>query len=135
MKVGLIETCKEIVALEDNFILDMGDFEDAGHECGTSYCIAGRLAHLDGYPKGFAGHYSGFNYEGYSLHKIGSRFATSEGNEVWSFLFSAWWPDSLLAAKERAQYVMDTGGVPIGWSYKEATGDLDDGELLEWSKP
>ena len=49
MKVGLIETCKEIVALEDNFILDMG--------------------------------------------------------------------------------------VPSGWDYEEATGDLADGELLEWSKP
>ena len=53
MKVGLIETCKEIVALEDDFILDMGYFENSCNKCGTSYCIAGRLAHLDGYPKEF----------------------------------------------------------------------------------
>ena len=142
MKVGLIETCKEIVALQDDFILDMEYFEDASNLCGTSYCIAGRLAHLDDYPKEFMEEFEFitsnegvFNCARYSTTKIGDTdtpyFADSE---TWSFLFSELWPDNLIAAKERAQYVIDNGGIPEGWCLDEAEEAMDEDGRLFWSK-
>lgn len=125
MKTGLIETCKEIVELED-FNLNMSKFK-AENECGTAYCIAGRLAALDGYPDGYEDEYGytvdGFDYIVYSYEKIGEEYCDyEEVSANWWFLFDQDWPNSLEDAKRRAQYIIDNGKIP----------DDFNGDVKEW---
>lgn len=119
----LRKTCERIVALEDNFILKMGSFTSLHHNvddhqiilsgehpCGTTYCIAGILAHLDGYPEQYSERdRSDFDYHAYIIGSLmddipGSRLTHYHYNE---WLFSSSWPNSLEYAKIRAQYLLD----------------------------
>jgi hypothetical protein len=107
------ETLKRILELKDDFKLDLTMFKrgNSQNECSTSYCIAGRLAYLDNYPEEYSDGLF-FDYISYSsdlieVHRLDSA--------LWKFLFSGNWPNSLIHAKERAQYVLDTGDVPEGW--------------------
>ena len=117
MKTGLISTCKEIVALED-FNIEMKRFEGE-NDCGTCYCVAGRLAMLDGHPEKYYRQFA-FDYVEYSYNKLEASYdsRTEDDVRLWYFLFSEQWSDSLKDAKERAQYVIDNGGsIPKHWNY------------------
>lgn len=118
MKTGIINTCKEILELKDDFTLDMCMFERDIH-CGTSYCIAGRLAYLDNYPKKFYDcDYEVFEYLAYSLFKIehgGCEFSSGSDSPIWTFLFGEEWPSCLEHAKRRAQYLIDNKGQVPEW--------------------
>ena len=112
MNPKLKDTLERIVALEDNFILDMKDFKSTPHECDTSYCIAGRLAYLDGYPEKYKKSDNRFYYCNYS----GDLLCSEMFSDLWYFIFSSGWEDSLSHAKSRAQYVLDNDGeIPKGW--------------------
>lgn len=109
------QTAKRILELEDNFKLNMTMFCSLNnslneeHECGTTYCLAGILAHQDGYPKEYISCISGyFFYWSYSEDLIGFGIEENE----WRFLFSEFWSNSLEHAKKRAQYVLENDACP-----------------------
>lgn len=87
--------------------LSLEDLRREAHECGTTFCIAGRLAHIDGFPEAYwcEDH---FDFTHYSSDICGYDFFSTE----WDFLFAPWWPDDLDAAKERAAYVLEHGSAP-----------------------
>lgn len=62
---------------------------------------------LDGFPDKFWSEDT-FNFTQYSTEISGRSFFSAE----WDFLFAAWWPDDLGAAKERAAYVIKHGAAP-----------------------
>lgn len=106
------KTAHRILNLED-FDVDMVCFSNIAnhlslenlrrraHECGTTFCIAGRLAHIDGFPEAYWRE-DHFDFTSYSSDLCGHYFTSAE----WDFLFSMSWPDSLQAAKDRATYVL-----------------------------
>ncbi len=110
----ILETCKRILELEE-FNLEMKTFCSdrlrlkEEHTCGTSYCISGRLAHLDGYPREYIDEKVKFNYGSYSLDLV--QYDTT----IWRFLFSPSWNNSLEHAKKRAQYIIDHKSAPEDW--------------------
>lgn len=111
-------TAQRILDLEP-FNIDMVNFssinvhrdpeymERKAHECGTTFCLAGRLAALDGFPTKFWSE-DVFSFTHYSSDICGYGFFSTE----WDFLFAPWWPDDLDAAKERAAYVLEHGSAP-----------------------
>ena len=107
------KTCERILALDD-FDIYMGAFKTE-HECGTSYCIAGRLAFLDGFPSEFNYFFKftripKFSFSQYSWSLI-------QHNEmIWSWLFDSSWPNSLEHAKQRAAYLIKYGAVPYDFT-------------------
>lgn len=108
------ETLQRIIDLEP-FHIDMTNFcsEDKvlqEHVCGTTYCIAGRLAHLDEYPEEYRGVWGEeFNYDLYSASLLDSN---REIPGLWSYLFDPCWPDDLESAKDRARYVLENERLP-----------------------
>ena len=93
------------------------------HECGTSYCIAGRLAFLNGYPDEFKlaidsnGKYE-FSYDAYSSSLV------EKSGIFWSWLFDASWPNSLDHAKQRASYLIKHGAVPHDFKLLRTEGEF-----------
>ena len=122
MNISIMDTCKEILELEDNFELDMSVYYEHTDKYGnTSYCIAGRLAYLDGYPKAFYNNLTNkFDYLSYSLSKLGDpdwKTKVGSKNPAWVFLFEEEWPNSLNHAERRAQYLLDNQGQVPDWFY------------------
>jgi hypothetical protein len=122
------QTAKRIMELGD-FDVDMvcfsnisnhsslEDLRRKAHECGTTFCIAGRLAHIDGFPEAYwCGDH--FDFTGYSTDQCGHGLMSEE----WDFLFSMSWPDSLQAAKERAGYVLEHDDSPCVSEWEEKWG-------------
>lgn len=116
------QTAKRILELEDNFNLEMRSFCSSHpfiqekHERETTYCLAGWLAYLDGYPEEYRG--IKFKHRKYSADLIGYSCYTDE----WGFLFSANWSNSLEEAKKRAQYVLDNNSYPNKKCWKSKWG-------------
>lgn len=125
MPYQLIQTAKRILRLEETFQLDMsiyctnGDdlerlLDKAEHSCGTSYCLAGYLAHADGYPKKYRYADSigpAFDYTKYSKVLIGED-PNTHTSANWDWLFDSEWENSFEQAKARAQYVVDNHCIP-----------------------
>ena len=112
MNDKLKQTLERILALEDDFKLEMGSFETV-NSCGTSYCIAGILAAKDNYPKQFISDVTGkIEYIRYSYDLVNG------SDDIWDFLFSIQWPNCLAHAKKRAQYVLDNGDAPEDFNFK-----------------
>ncbi|KPW03219.1 hypothetical protein AN390_01294 [Pseudoalteromonas sp. P1-11] len=121
-------TAKRILELEP-FEVDMVCFSNISNhsslenlrqranECGTTFCIAGRLAHIDGFPDEYwcEDH---FNFTGYSTELCGHSLMSEE----WDFLFSMNWPDSLQAAKRRAAYVLEHDASPCKSEWEDKWG-------------
>lgn len=108
------ETLQRIIDLEP-FHINMTAFcsEDKvlqEHTCGTTYCIAGRLAHLDNYPDEYRDSpHEDFNYDAYSTDILDD----SKGIQgLWTYLFDPGWPDDLESAKDRARYVLENERLP-----------------------
>lgn len=93
------------------------DLRRKAHECGTTFCIAGRLAHLDGFPEEYwcEDH---FDFTGYSTDLCGHGLMSEE----WDFLFNMNWPDSLQEAKKRATYVLLHDHSPCMSEWEEEWG-------------
>ncbi|GEK54221.1 hypothetical protein [Pseudoalteromonas espejiana] len=121
-------TAKRILELEP-FEVDMVCFSNISNhtslenlrqranECGTTFCIAGRLAHIDGFPQEFwcEDH---FDFTGYSTELCGKGLMSEE----WDFLFSMNWPDSLIEAKKRAAYVLKHDASPCTSEWEDKWG-------------
>lgn len=79
--------------------------------CGTCFCLAGWLAHIDEYPVKYRyGSGNLFDHTAYMYDLV-----SGEGEDILKkteFLFSVNWPDDLAEAKRRAQYVLDNGTYP-----------------------
>ena len=85
------------------------------HDCNTTYCAAGYLAHEDNYPDQYVGRDTQnpeigdcFRYQQYSENLIGFDRESLE----WTFLFHHDWPDNLASLKMRAKYVLENGKCP-----------------------
>lgn len=144
----LVETAKKILALpEVKHSVNMRKFHDGAalkeenlekikkqpNKCGTAFCIAGWLALYDDFPVKHRtlnpespSEVFGFDYVRYSEEL--TSFNTEELE--WKFLFDDFWPNSLKAAKERAQYVVDNHGeIPDLDCWVEAYGYTDEDRL------
>lgn len=122
------QTAKRIMELE-TFEVDMVCFSSINnhlslenlrreaHECGTTFCIAGRLAFIDGFPEAYWDE-DHFDFTGYSADVCGHSIMSDE----WDFMFSMNWPDDLNAAKERAAYVLEFDKCPPATEWEEKWG-------------
>lgn len=102
------QTAKRIIdALNsDNFKLDMFSYTDES-ECGTTFCLAGWLAHKDDYPEDYLSGTGAFNYGAYAADLVGrGRYYES------LFLFSSYWPNDKEAAIKRCEYVLKHDDCP-----------------------
>lgn len=93
------------------------ELRERAHECGTAFCIAGRLAALDDFPDEYWKD-DHFDFRGYSTDLCGFNLMSDE----WRFLFEAFWPDSLDAAKERAAYVLEHNDCPSYANWRSEWG-------------
>lgn len=120
----LVQVAKRIIEVlkEEQFELKMCAFagnkdilerDKPIHECGTSLCIAGALAHLDKYPIKY-GHTYDFNYLSYSADLLGiNRWPTTTDGEdnIWEYFFGSEWPDDRKQTIKRMEYVIDHGHI------------------------
>lgn len=114
------ETAKRILDFPEDMNLHMASYSskpvselvDRKHTCGTTFCAAGFLAHLDNYPKEYRNSHNAFSYIAYSEDLIGDERDTPEFSNNWKFLFSEIWPDDLTCLKKRAAYVLEHDDVP-----------------------
>lgn len=137
MDVFAVEVAKRILNITEHFEIRMTEFIGADspsevigvpvHECKTTFCIAGYLAHKDNYPKKYRIHGDdpkpfAFDYHSYSYALLGRKGRSMVNNSVWSWFFSSAWDDSIEQAKFRAQYVVDNGYVPQDYISGTHTG-------------
>lgn len=97
--------------LHDNnqHLSDLEDkvYDASNHLCGTTYCLAGKLAAEDGYPEQFRNLISNnnfFNHTEYVNEYLEFPCSLDE------FIFSGHWPNDLDQAKKRAQLMLDNAG-------------------------
>lgn len=123
----LVEVAKRIIKVlkKEKFELKMSDFFGDGsalerdkpiHECGTTLCIAGALAHLDGYPDEYNNPNDNdvFHYTRYSYNLLGLPSfcnSTSEEDDIWDYFFGSAWPDDKEQAIKRMEYVVKHGHI------------------------
>lgn len=121
----LVQVAKRIIKVlkEEQFELKMGYFvgdesalerNNPIHECGTSLCIAGALAHLDGYPEEYECPNGTFKHVDYSYNLLGLPLWNFSGNEednIWSYFFGSPWPDDKEQAIKRMKYVIEHGHI------------------------
>lgn len=86
--------------------LGNGIYEPTNHPCGTTYCLAGKLAADDGYPEAYRDLIS----RGFFRHQAYIARHLEIDSTIEDFLFDAEWPDDLDQAKKRAQLVLDNTG-------------------------
>lgn len=95
--------------------------------CDTSFCIAGHLAHEDGYPEQFfyKSPYNKevFDYGAYSKELIGDRYL------AWDFFFSSNWSDDIELARKRMEFVVKEGYIPRTFDGCITDFEADD---IEW---
>lgn len=116
-KERYIQNAKDIIEMleaEPDFIPVMRDYCSVGlkmeylvkNECGTSYCLAGKQAQLDGFPGEFITLSGEFDFRSYSMYKCGY----SLNDRKWNFLYNFNWLDSREHAIKRCQYIIDNEG-------------------------
>lgn len=118
-------TAEHVLKILGKFNLGMMAYNSAGLQrvsmlkelnvCGTTFCIAGYLAHDDGYPKEYCGPGNGwFSYNSYASDLIG---VASAGSKEFQFFFSPCWADVEDAARERMEFVLEHGVIPSNFIY------------------
>lgn len=136
------KTAQRILDLlvDPHFILDMQTFSSLEDDmptlynstseapCGTTFCLAGALAHQDGYPEEYRVEigFTSFRYLDYSLDLLGVR---NGGSRLWNFLFDDRWDNNFDNAVLRAKYVLKYGKAPESWFYDDLTNTNKQSEL------
>ena len=101
--------------------MDFDEVHNTEHPCGTSYCLVGYQAHLDGYPEKYFDSDNWFDYHPYSEDKCG--YLSFYVYKHWDFIYDGDWPDTRESAIARCQYIIDhDGDIP----------DVDDWEEMGW---
>lgn len=134
------ETAKRIIEVlnYDEFELNMDTYNSDGRilentivgedTCGTSFCLAGWLAHKDDYPTEF------FLYGRFDHDEYANSLLDGDSDFEWEFLFGPRWPNDKEAAIKRAQYVVDNGTHPplSEWVDYVEKRERARGDIYEW---